>query len=113
MCMMNCPHENWRGECKRRFDQSHLPCPHEEEEEDMVPEYAVLTPAYGRDYNNAHAAKLDFMMDYDFVLRDPTSKWDGKPANRTSLQKVGYKKVQIYYKNKTRCIVADITESLG
>ena len=38
----------------------------------------TLTPAYGRDYPSAKAAKADYLAGKDFVLNDITSPYDGK-----------------------------------
>ncbi len=39
------------------------------------------TPAYGRDYKTAKAAKADWKAGKDFIIQDFTSPWDGKPCN--------------------------------
>lgn len=46
----------------------------------------TLTPAYGRDYKSAKAAKEDFNADKDFIVRDFFSPWDGKPVNKSQLK---------------------------
>lgn len=46
----------------------------------------TLTPAYGRDYKSAKAAKKDFLDNKDFILRDVSSRWDGKPINGEQLE---------------------------
>ena len=45
----------------------------------------TLTPAYGRDYKSKAAVMADFDANKDFIIADISSKWDGKPANKTSL----------------------------
>ncbi len=45
----------------------------------------TLTPAYGRDYPSAKAAKADYAAEKDFILNDMSSPWDGKPVNRQQL----------------------------
>ena len=45
----------------------------------------TLTPAYGRDYKSAKAAKADFDAGKDFVLNDISSPWDGRPINKHDL----------------------------
>jgi len=50
----------------------------------------TLTPAYGRDYRTAKAAKTDWLAGKDFIIADLFGKWDGKPtsiADRESLGK--------------------------
>ncbi len=44
-----------------------------------------VTPAYGRDYTRAEDVKADWQAEKDFLLNDPTSRWDGKPINRQHL----------------------------
>lgn len=41
-----------------------------------------VTPAYGRDYKSAAAAQTDWDANKDFILNDPTSRYDGKPINK-------------------------------
>ncbi len=43
--------------------------------------YVEVTPAYGRDYKSAKAAKADWQAGKDFILRDFSSPWNGKPVN--------------------------------
>jgi hypothetical protein len=42
---------------------------------------STITPAYGRDYTSAKQAKRDWHDGKDFILRDITSRWDGKPCS--------------------------------
>jgi len=46
----------------------------------------TVTPAYGRDYKSAKAAKADWQQGKDFILQDITSPWDGKPCNIRDLK---------------------------
>ena len=46
----------------------------------------ALTPAYGRNYTSAAAAKRDWLAGKDFILQDVTSQWDGKPTNKDDWQ---------------------------
>lgn len=41
----------------------------------------TLTPAYGRDYKSAKAARACFLSGNDWILADFTSRWDGKPCS--------------------------------
>lgn len=70
----------------------------------LPPKTAVLTPAYGRDYKSAEAARRDFDADKDFVLNDPTSKWFGKYINYHQVIEAGYDSVEIRFNGK-----ADLT----
>jgi hypothetical protein len=45
----------------------------------------TLTPAYGRDYKTAKAAKADFEANKDFILNEYGSPWDGKPVNKEQI----------------------------
>lgn len=60
---------------------------------------ATLTPAYGRDYNSAAAAKADFEAGKDFIYLDMFSPYNGKPCNINDLPKgsahtIRYKKLR-------------------
>ncbi len=66
----------------------------------------TLTPAYGRDYKSAKAARLDFDADKDFIISDYFSKWDGKPANRADLLSAGYREVTLRFSKLMKvCVV--------
>ena len=41
----------------------------------------TVTPAYGRDYKTAKAAKAAWAAGEDFIIADFSSPWDGKPTN--------------------------------
>jgi hypothetical protein len=45
----------------------------------------TLTPAYGRDYKSAKAAKADYAENKDFVVNQFGHPADGKYANREDL----------------------------
>lgn len=40
----------------------------------------TMTPAYGRDYKSAKAAKASYYAGEDWIINDVTNRWDGKPA---------------------------------
>ena len=63
--------------------------------------YITVTPAYGRDYKSAKAAKTDWNAGKDFILQDITSPWDGKPINKEQADAENYK-VNIRYKRMTQ-----------
>ena len=46
----------------------------------------TLTPAYGRDYKSAKAAKADYNANKDFVVNDFSSRYDGAYVNKEQLQ---------------------------
>lgn len=61
----------------------------------------TITPAYGRDYKSAKAAKADYYADKDFIISDFTSPWDGKLVNKSQLSDhAGY--LNIRYNNLTK-----------
>lgn len=41
----------------------------------------TVTPAYGRDYKSAKAAKADWKAGKDFIIDDLSSRYDGKPCS--------------------------------
>ena len=63
----------------------------------------TLTPAYGRDYHSATAAKGDFLDGRDFILNDITSPWDGKPCNIEAFE--SGVSVTIYYYKKQKSTI--------
>jgi hypothetical protein len=52
--------------------------------------YVTVTPACGRDYNSAKAAKAGWNAGEDFILQDFGNPYDGKPINRTQADAEGY-----------------------
>jgi hypothetical protein len=42
----------------------------------------TLTPAYGRDYKSAKAAKIDWNDGKDFIIADISNRYDGKPMSK-------------------------------
>jgi hypothetical protein len=67
---------------------------------------ATLTPAYGRDYKSAAAAKADFRAGKDFIYLDMFSPYNGKPCNINDLPKGS--EVRIRYKKKTMVTTAKV-----
>ncbi len=49
----------------------------------------TLTPAYGRDYKTADAAKTSWYRGDDWIIADISSRWSGKPVNRSQLLESG------------------------
>ena len=45
----------------------------------------TITPAYGRDYKSAKAAKADYDAGADFIVASFMDPWDGKPVNKEQL----------------------------
>jgi len=57
-----------------------------------------VTPAYGRDYKKRSDAVADWEAGKDFILRDFTSRWDGKPISIRD----GLTNVMIRYSNNRK-----------
>ena len=57
----------------------------------------VLSPAYGRDYKSKKAVEEDFKTDKDFVIRNITDPYCGKPCNRSQLLETDYTHAEIRY----------------
>ncbi len=57
----------------------------------------TLTPAYGRDYKSAKAAKADYNADKDFVINDVSSPWDGSYVNKSQLKDQGNRPINIRF----------------
>lgn len=63
----------------------------------------TLTPAYGRDYTSAEAAKADWDANKDFLIADVSSRYNGKPINKQDAPKGTH---NIRYNKKTQvCVV--------
>jgi len=45
--------------------------------------YLTVTPAYGRDYKSAKAAKEDWNSGKDFIISDLFNPYDGKPIGKS------------------------------
>jgi len=67
--------------------------------------HIVVTPAYGRDYTSSEAASAAWAAGKDFILRDPTSRWDGKPINNEDAESAGITLVNIRYAGGTKVTV--------
>lgn len=63
----------------------------------------TVTPAYGRDYTSAVEAKAAWNSGKDFIIRDITSRWDGKPINKQDADGAGIKVLLRYNKLKKVC----------
>jgi hypothetical protein len=66
----------------------------------------TLTPAYGRDYKSAKAAKEDFNADKDFIIADISSPYDGRPVNKSQLPKGT--SVTLRFKRQTQVAVVKV-----
>ena len=71
----------------------------------------TLTPAYGRDYRSAKAAKADFLGGMDFVIADISDPYDGKPANLQDMRDAGISEVTLRFQNLTKLTVVKVPAS--
>ncbi len=62
--------------------------------------YTTVTPAYGRDYTSAKAAKADWQAGKDFIIADIMSPWDGLPMSIRDVS--DNEKIMIRYKKLTQ-----------
>lgn len=60
--------------------------------------YVTVTPAYGRDYKSAKAARDDWKAGKDFILDCIMHPYDGKPTNKEQCDDEGLE-VNIRYAN--------------
>ena len=67
----------------------------------------ILTPAYDRNYRSMAKVLKDFNANKDFILNDPTSRYNGKYANKADLMN-HYKNVQFRYRKNTMVFVHNI-----
>ncbi len=68
----------------------------------------TLTPAYGRDYLSAKAAKADWEAGKDFIVADMMDPYCGKAINKEDAKAAGYKTVNIRYKRLTGVVVVKV-----
>lgn len=57
----------------------------------------TLTPAYGRDYKSKKEVQAALDADFDFILNDFSSPWDGKPVNQSQLRELRVGVVHVRY----------------
>jgi len=50
----------------------------------------TVTPAHGRDYKNALAAKRSWAADRDWIITDLFHRYDGKPINKSQADEAKY-----------------------
>lgn len=70
----------------------------------------TLTPAYGRDYSSAKAAKADFYAGKDFIVNDFHDPYDGKPVNIQDLRQTETRRVTLRFSSLRKVTVVDVTE---
>jgi hypothetical protein len=70
--------------------------------------YAILTPAYGRDYANKQVAIGDLRKGWDFISQ--TGAYAGKPVNLIQLMDAGITEVKIRYNGLRKVAVVKLGE---
>lgn len=68
----------------------------------------TVTPAYGRDYDNAGDAKGDWEAGCDFIIADVMDPYCGKPINNSDAKGAGLKSINIRYAKNTKVTVVTI-----
>ena len=74
----------------------------------MLINHTTVSPAYGRDYPTAKAAVAAWEAGDDFLLRDCTSRWDGKPINLEDAREAGYKEVNLRFNKLAGVVVVKV-----
>ncbi len=57
----------------------------------------TVTPAYGRDYSTAKAARAAWADGKDWIVADYQSPWDGKPINASDARSAGIIEVTLRF----------------
>ena len=71
----------------------------------------ILTPAYGRDYKNKAQVTNDWKDGKDFIIRNITDPYEGKPCSIRDtkfLKDAGYTHAQIRYARLTKLIMVKL-----
>lgn len=70
--------------------------------------HTTVSPAYGREYKSAKAAKADWEAGKDFTVQDMSSRWDGKPINKEDAKTAGFSEVNIRFAQMTKLVVVKL-----
>lgn len=70
--------------------------------------HLTVSPAYGRDYRTAKAAKADWEAGKDFLVQDMSSKWDGKPINLEDARTAGIQEINIRFRQMASVVVVRV-----
>tara|TARA_Y100000310_G_scaffold311800_1_gene358441 strand:- start:171 stop:395 length:225 start_codon:yes stop_codon:yes gene_type:complete len=70
----------------------------------------TLVPAYGRDYGSKRAVEKALKGQFDFIIKDVSSKWDGKYACLYDLKREGHKDVKVRYSNLRKICIFELEE---
>jgi len=63
---------------------------------------AHLTPAYGKDYRAKREIVSTLKGGGDFILNDPSSRWNNRPINLPQLKEAGYTSVTVRFNKLKR-----------
>ena len=66
----------------------------------------TVRAAYGRSYKNQKQIKIDYKSGLDFIDVD-----SGKPINKADLENLGFKWLNVRYKNDQSVCVIDVLKS--
>jgi len=77
--------------------------------ESAGPTKGVLTPAYGRDYKSADEVIKAYRDGKDFVLHNPTSRYDDMYC---SCRDFPGQRVELRYQKKTRAVIVAHDETV-
>ena len=75
--------------------------------------HTTVSPAYGRDYPTAAKAKAAWEAGDDFILRDCTSRWDGKPINLEDARTAGFTEVNLRFNKMAGVCVVKLLKAEG
>ena len=67
-----------------------------------------LSAAYGRNYTSGKAVKADWEAGKDFVVRDVSSPWCGKPINLEDAKASGLTEVNIRFHEDRKLVVIKV-----
>lgn len=71
---------------------------------------AILTPAYGRDYESKLAVQTDLYNNKDFILQNISSPWSVRLCNLNDLVKTGFTHVEVRYAKLRRGLFEKIVK---
>mgnify|MGYP003977255775 FL=1 len=73
--------------------------------------YLTLVPAYGRDYKSKREVIEAWDAGKDFIIQDMSSRWDGKPINKSDAKSSGIQNVNIRYKGMRSVAVIKVAKT--
>lgn len=68
----------------------------------------TIVPIYNRDYKSKDAVMIAFNENKDFRISDMSSRYDGKPVNKSDIIRAGIKQVSIRYNQLRRVAVINL-----